>query len=366
MQFSPRISLNGATENRRLPAEDLQMPNLARCVNLWTDVNGVLQAPLPDFTYPDPPDPPCDIPADPVSSYEDFVCLGAYVVALGVSGEDRRIWWSAPARPTVWALTEVVDTVTVKTGAGWNDISGDGTIMSYGSAALGASAAIMDTQGVGQLSLTGNWGMPFAYAKKVNSIVTGSQAFAAEVDGTLYFLDQTGDLYGTDGATVANVGGPLNMKAILGNGGWPQYTDAELAWDSDTQKLWAKVADVSYEFLISPKDGRYTTKYGSDVYLETGALPLVQGDKAVHIQYVDFETNITSGTPSIQMRFRPTSSDTWSTGVTKAMAAGKDTTRFWINEMVESSPQMRIDLTDVTGAVKLLGFTIAFDDGGRR
>lgn len=364
MQFSPRISLNGATENRRLAPEDLQMPNLVRCVNLWTDVNGVLQAPLPDFTYPDPPDPPCPI-TSPVTSYLDFVNIGAYVVALGVNGEDRRIWWSAPGRPTVWDLTEVVDTVTVKTGAGWNDLSGDGIITDHGSKSLGQSAAIMDSEGVGQLSLTGNWGMPFAYAKKVNSIVSYSQGFAAEVDGTLYFLDQTGDLYGTDGATVANVNGPLNLKAILA-GGWPPYDDAELAWDSDTQKLWAKVAAVSYEFLISPKDGRYTTKYGSDVYFETGALPLVQGDHAVHIQYVDFETNITSGAPSIQMRFRPTSSDTWSTGITKVMAAGKDTTRFWINEMVESSPQMRIDLTNVTGAVRPLGFTVAFDDGGRR
>ena len=362
MQFSPRISLNGASENLRLPAEDLQIPNLQSCRNLWTDVNGVLQAPLPDFTYPDPPDPPCPI-TSPVNSYLDFVNIGAYVVALGVNGEDRRIWWSAPGRPTVWDLTEVVDTVTVKTGAGWNDLSGDGQITDHGSKTLGASAAIMDSQGLGQLSLTGNWGMPFAYAKKVNSIVSYSQGFAAEVDGTLYFLDQTGVLYGTDGATVAPVDGSFNLKAIIG-GGWPPYDDAELAWDSDTQKLWAKTG--AWEFLINPKNGSYTSKGAGDTMFYTGALPLVQGDHSVHIHYIELETYVAGGTPHVHISWKPTGRLPWMTARDFDLPTGQATNRIWINQMVECSPQMQLQLHDVTGVVKLLGFTVAFDDGGRR
>jgi hypothetical protein len=300
-----------------------------------------------------------------VTSYLDFVNIGAYVVALGVNGEDRRIWWSAPGRPAVWELTEVVDGVTVKTGAGWNDLSGDGIITDHGSKSLGQSAAIMDSQGVGQLSLTGNWGMPFAYAKKCNSIASYSQGFAAEVDGTLYFLDQTGPLYGTDGATIAPVDGPFNLKAILA-GGWPPYDDAELAWDSDTQKLWVKTEVAGYEFLVNPKDGRYTTKYGSESYFETGALPLVGEDKGTHVHYIEFETSVASGTPHVHISWKPTGESSWMTARDFDLPAGRATSRIWINQMVEYSPQMQLKLHDVTGIVKLLGFTVAFDGGGRR
>ncbi len=351
MQISPSISFNGATENKRKHPKDLKFPEFVSIVNMWTDNSGTLTAPLPTFSFPSAPTPPCTIGVP----YTSWCTFGEYVIAC----MNRTISWCAPGRPAVWALTEVVNGVTVKTGAGTNTLPGDGDVVyMIGS---GQTGITLETQGTGLLSRTGQWLVPLMFAKRTTA--TNTQSNPVLIDGLAYFLDESGFVYATDGAQTSELDGPLNIKELGIT--WPPATDASLAYDTSSRQLVANLSTLKLH--IDRKTGRYSREItGSPVYAETGVLDFVPEGQRTHIQYVQVDTRVASGVPELTVQTKGVDDATWRTGLTIALPSGIGHTRFHLNTLIEHDPTLKFTLTGVTGSVKLDGMSVAFESGGKR
>ena len=280
----------------------------------------------PDVIVWDAPGP---LPYSPPMYYPG---TGALLSTTNSSG-------GANGQPEQWAVSWYVETSlypagfggpvvyldnSYYTGAGSEGLAGV-TTLRYAVVA-GMTAAIFDDNGVGHLSFTGDWNVPFDYYRRAAGYVTCG--WPINVGGWIYFVDRGGRMFRTDGSYVLELEGPINIKMIpevkaLGFT-WPDtLTNAEnwMQFDSDLHRLvfnvryldstvksaglaMVSVGSVSmygqsagagaFQFLPD------ATNIGADAALpriETGGIKLAEPANRTQVFYADIDFEI-EGSPA--------------------------------------------------------------------
>ena len=249
------------------------------------------------------------------------------------------VGFSGAGTPNVWDVSWIIKTTLYPagfaggtvvlfdnfyTGAGSEGLAGV-TTLRYAVVA-GMTAALFDDDGIGHISYTGDWNIPFDYYKRAAGYVTCG--WPINVGGWIYFVDRGGRMFRTDGNYVIEIEGPINIKMIpevsaLGFT-WPDtLTNAEnwMQFDSDLHRLvfnvryldstvksaglaMVSVGSVSmygqsagagaFQFLPD------TTNIGADAALpriETGGIKLTEPANRTQVFYADIDFEI-EGSPA--------------------------------------------------------------------
>jgi hypothetical protein len=367
MKTSKFFSCTGATENRRLNPKDVVPPNF------WT-LNGMYVSEMtniPTTPFGTPAFPPDGSDSD--SSGRTFIC-GGYGMKIADGGL-RRISWSEPGNFTNFTLTKDIDvdgeTVTVNSGAGYLDAQGSTGSFILGQVSQG-QIIIFGYDGIGIASLTGEWKYPFSYFDTANSAkpCINYTTLPCWVDGFVYFLATDGFVYKTNGVIQERIDGPFNALAAMGTTeNLTQTGNTFLTYDFVRGLVLAQVATkyTNNTFLISKK-GSYTRMYDDDgnqtPFIETGVLPLVEEDSRVSIQAVRVRVNCI-GVPTISVGVKGLDDADYHYSADYSFSTtGFNEHTFDIAKTVKN-PVIKIVSSSGTAA-EFHGFTVIYDDGGKR
>lgn len=309
-----------------------------------------------------------------LTDYTAWFELGAYVVLLGATGHTRRIRWCAPGRPSVWDQYELEGDIEVLTGAGFVDLPGTGALES--AVALGANGVLFDAEGIGVLSLTGDWEAPFSYAKTLNGVTAESDT--RYLDGLAVFAGNDGRIWQTNGFSVTPMDGPCDLDKIY-NVTWPpSSTHASFAFNTATGHFVVHPYHASgngVNVWVDRETGAYAADDGDDStkHIITGVLPIVSEAERTHIQRVRVFTQVSgsfTGNCTMTVGMKGVHETTWHTSssynIGTASTAGEYETDVEVNA-VYKQPQLKITVVTQSGAtVKLQGIVLIYDTGGFR
>ena len=311
-----------------------------------------------------------------------------------------------------WVPADPADPVnlvnTYYTGAGSETLAGVTTL--HYAVVSGRTAVLFDDTGIGLISYTGDWNIPFDYSRRIDNYATCG--WPINVNGWVYFVDVGGKMFRTDGSYAIEVGGGyfpgvqkstalFNVKTIPEMNSatdstshalitWPaSLADAEnwMQFDGENHRL---VVNIRYKDVTAKSAGLAMVEMNSGTFqflpdatnltngadlalprVETGGIPLTEPAQRTHVAYVDVDFEIL-GTPS---------STTLTVGATEAFsgtmvdgppstvaASGRQTVRCWVNQLVDKVPRFRITLNNPPAGVKcrIWGIQrIAFMQGGQ-
>ena len=238
-------------------------------------------------------------------------------------------------QPTAWEVDWIIETTlypngfghaTVElynryyTGAGSEDLA-NVTTLRY-AVVNGMTAVLFDDDGIGYLSYTGDWQIPFNYQRRASGYVTCG--WPINVNGWVYFVDKGGKLFRTDGSYVLEVGGgyspgtqvstalfnALMIPEIVSLGHtWPDTLANAENWMQFDQTLHRLVFNIKYLdstvksaglAMIELNSGGFqflpdATNISADAAIprvETGGIKLVDPADRTHIAYVDVDFEI--------------------------------------------------------------------------
>jgi hypothetical protein len=202
---------------------------------------------------------------------------------------------------------------TYYTGAGSEILAGV-TTLRYG-VVIGMTAVLFDDDGIGYVSYTGDWNIPFNYQRRAAGYVTCG--WPINVNGWVHFVDNGGKLFRTDGSYVLEIQGPFNAKMIpevAALATWPAAISAAPNLMQFDQTLHRLVFDVQYVdgtvksaglAMVDASDGTFqflpdATNVSADAAIpriETGGIKLVEPANRVQVAYADVDFEIV-GTPT--------------------------------------------------------------------
>ena len=305
------------------------------------------------------------------------------------------VGWAGSGTPNVWDVSWVIETDlypagfggapvplynTDYTGAGSEGLDGV-TTLRY-AVVVGMTVALFDDNGVGCLSYTGDWNIPFDYQRRCAGYV--ATGWPINVNGWVYFVDKGGKLFRTDGAYVLEVGGGyfpgMQESAAYFNAGlipeiqalqalgftWPDTISAAENWMRFDQANHRLVYNFRYLdttvksaglAMIEINSGKFqflpdATNIGADAALprvETGGIKLTDPANRTQVFYADIDFEIQgdpdsySAVPDGPIAFGSTGNDIQGFGIYSGF------------EVVV--PQQDIDLGSSTITATAHGFT---------
>lgn len=308
-----------------------------------------------------------------LTDYTSWFELGAYVVLLAATGHTRRIRWCAPGRPTVWDQYEIEGDIEVLTGAGFVDLPGTGALES--AVALGSNGVIFDAEGIGVLSLTGDWEAPFSYAKTLNGVTAESDT--RYLDGLAAFVGNDGRIWQTNGFSVTPMDGPCDLDKISEITWPPASTAASFALNTATGHFFIHPYHASGNgdnIIVDRETGAYSTADLDDStkLVTTGVLQIEPEDQRIHVQKVRLHWGVTgtfSDNVTVSVGIKGYYESTWHTSGTSfsyLSEAGDTESDVEVNYSCKM-PQLKFTITTRTGAtVRLYGVSLVYDTGGLR
>ena len=351
----------------------------------------------------------------------DWFQLGAYLVGVApkwsagagqIYGDDVIVW-DAPgaiasisatyypggahllttsASPNQWDVSWIITTYlyptgnwadpvtlnnTYYTGAGSEGLDGV-TTLRY-AVVVGMTVALFDDNGVGCLSYTGDWNIPFDYQRRCAGYV--ATGWPINVNGWVYFVDRGGKLFRTDGAYVLEVGGGyfpgMQESAAYFNAGLiPEIANLGFTWPDTIPNAenWMQFDQANhrlvYNFryldttvksaglaMIEINSGKFqflpdATNIGADAALprvETGGIKLTDPANRTQVFYADIDFEIQGD---------PDSYSAVPDGPIAFSSTGNDIQGFGIYSGFEVVvPQQDIDLGSSTITSAAHGFT---------
>lgn len=309
-----------------------------------------------------------------ISDYTAWFSIGAYICILGTSGHTRRLRWCAPGRPTVWDRYELEGDIEVLTGANYADLPGSGALES--AVTIGSTAVLFDAEGIGVLTLTGDWEAPFSYAKTLNE--TTAESDTRLLNQLAEFCGYDGRIWRTNGYSITAFDGPMDLNKVY-NVTWPPAsTAAQFAFNTATQHYVIHPAHSTgngVTIWVDRESGAYAADDGDDStkHFITGALGIEPEEKRVHIQRVRLYTQITgtyTGSCSLTVGIKGIHETTYhtspSTNIGTAATAGDYETEIEVNAIVKQ-PQLKFTFTLQSGAtLKVQGMVLVYEEGGQR
>ena len=266
---------------------------------------------------------------------------------------------------------------TYYTGSGSESLAGV-TTLRY-AIVVGMIAVLFDDDGIGCLSYTGDWTIPFDYQRRCAGYVT--TGWPINVNGWVYFVDRGGKLFRTDGSYVLEVGGGyfpgMQESAAYFNAGLiPEIANLGFTWPDTLANAenWMQFDQLNhrlvYNFryvdgtvrsaglaMIEINSGKFqflpdAANIGADAALprvETGGIKLTDPANRTQVFYADIDFEIQGD---------PTAYSAVPDGPIAFGSTGNDIQGFGIYSGFEVVvPQQDIDLGSSTITSAAHGFT---------
>ncbi len=374
MQYSPPIPFIEATQNNVKHPNDLKPgTEFVRLTMFTGERDPVPSWPWPTYTWPATIHGSIPAYGGVTPGGHDWLWLGGYLVIIGqttngyagqLTGDNVLAWpaLSIPSTitgthypdgihgltntvyPNAWDVYYTITTYlypngfshasvdllnTYYTGAGSETLA-DVTKLYFG-IPNGPTAVLFDDAGIGLLSLTGDWNQPFDFTRRVHNFITAS--WPLNVNGWVYFVDEGGKMFRTDGSYAIEVGGGyfpgVQTSTALFNvnmipevvGGTDSTSHHLITWPDIANNAWNRmqfdgdlhrlVVDICYydgsvksagTALVGINSGSFqflpdatNLDNGTDLALprvETGGIKLGQPSDRTHVAYVDVDFEI--------------------------------------------------------------------------
>ena len=241
--------------------------------------------------------------------------------------------------PNGFAGGPITLTNTYYTGSGSEGLSGV-TTLRY-AVVSGMIVILFDDDGIGHLSYTGDWNIPFDYQRRAAGYVTCG--WPINVNGWVYFVDRGGKMFRTDGSYVLEIESPFSAKMIpevaalatwpdtLANAeNWMQFDQTQHRLVFNVKYLDGTVKSAGLAMINIGSTGMYgsaskagafqflpdATNIGADEAMprwETGGIKLGEPGNRTHIAYADLDVEVV-GTPDAYSATPGAAIDLTSTG----------------------------------------------------